>query len=86
MMNYELGEVVLLTFPQTDLRATSKRPALVLFDGGDVDLVVSRITSQPQIGKTEYKIVNWQKAGLLFESWVRVGKIATLDKSLIDRK
>ncbi|MFQ5824444.1 MAG: type II toxin-antitoxin system PemK/MazF family toxin [bacterium] len=44
------------------------------------------MTSQPQIGKTEYKIVNWQKAGLLFESWVRVGKIATLDKSLIDRK
>ena len=65
MTNYELGDVILLAFPHTDLRSISKRPALVLFDGGDVDLVVSRITSQPQTGTSDYKIVNWRNAGLL---------------------
>lgn len=86
MTNYRLGEIVLLAFPQTDLRTTSKRPALVLFDAGDRDVMVSRITSQPHSGQTDYNIGSWEKAGLLFASWVRLGKMATLEKTLIERK
>jgi len=46
-MGYQGGEMVLLSFPFTDATARRRRPALVLLDTGDEDMVVARITSQP---------------------------------------
>lgn len=44
-MGYLGGEIVLLSFPFADATGTRRRPALVLLDTGDEDLVVARITS-----------------------------------------
>ena len=41
-----VGEVVVLPFPQTDLRAGKRRPALVVADLTGDDLILSQITSQ----------------------------------------
>jgi hypothetical protein len=35
MTNSNLGDLVFIAFPHTDLKKVSKRPALVLFDAGD---------------------------------------------------
>lgn len=74
-----------MNFPHTNLQQSAKRPALVVFDEGDDDVVVARITSQPQTGKHDFEITNWRHVGLLFQSWVRAGKLATLEKATIQR-
>ena len=85
MTTYDFGTIVLLNFPYTNLQQSPKRPALVVFDDGDDDVVVARITSQPQTGKHDFEIANWRQVGLIFPSWVRAGKLATLEKTAIQR-
>ena len=43
---YRPGDVVLLVYPFTSGEGAKKRPALVLLDTGDDDVVAARITSQ----------------------------------------
>ncbi|MFZ5994400.1 MAG: type II toxin-antitoxin system PemK/MazF family toxin [Thermodesulfobacteriota bacterium] len=86
MTNYSLGDVVLIGFPHTDLQGVSKRPAIVLYDSGDQDVLVAKITAQEYTTEADYKIVAWQNSGLLAESFVRLGKQATIEKKYIIRK
>src|SRR3990172_11419608 len=86
MIRYKLGDILLLGFPQTDMKGTTKRPAIVLRDDGDLDVMVARITSQEYLSPSDHKIRNWKEAGLLNKSYVRLGKIATLEKGLVLRK
>ncbi|HJW86616.1 MAG TPA: type II toxin-antitoxin system PemK/MazF family toxin [Candidatus Brocadiaceae bacterium] len=83
MINYNLGDIALIGFPHTDLQHTSKRPALVLYDSGDQDILVARVTTQQYLTKTDYKILNWEKSGLLTESYIRLGKLATIKKQYV---
>ena len=48
MTTYQPGDVVLLAFPFTDGVRQKQRPALVLLDTGDPDIVVARITGPTQ--------------------------------------
>src|SRR2546423_14496528 len=86
MQSYQPGEVLLLTFPFADATGARRRPALVLLDTGDADIVVARVTSQ--IGRTVFdvELVEWQQASLLLPSVVRVHKVATLEKRLVERR
>lgn len=59
------------------------RPALVLLDAGDDDIVVARITSQELRDEFDIEILEWKEAGLALASIVRVHKLATLDKGLV---
>jgi len=45
MTNYKCGDIVLIGFPHTDFQGISKRPAIVLYDSGDKDVLVARITT-----------------------------------------
>ena len=76
------GDIVLITFPFTDLSGSKLRPAVVLVDT-NLDLTVCFITTQ----------IGWQEAtdvlltptatnGLRKPSLIRTSKIATLDKTL----
>jgi mRNA interferase MazF len=47
-MSYNLGDIILLGFPHTDLKGVSKRPAVVLYDSGDQDILVARVTTGPK--------------------------------------
>ena len=80
------GDIVLLKFPFTDGKSYKKRPALVINDCDDGDIEVCRITSQIYDTKNDYYLVNWNDAGLKLPSVVRVHKIATLDKSLVEKR
>ncbi|MBW4570754.1 MAG: type II toxin-antitoxin system PemK/MazF family toxin [Tolypothrix carrinoi HA7290-LM1] len=86
MQNYQHGSVVLLALPFSDTATFKLRPALVLLDTADDDIVVSRITSQ--MGKTAFdvEILEWQQAGLMRPSVVRLHKVNTVEKVLVNRQ
>ena len=75
------GDIVLITFPFSDLSGTKLRPAIVLFQN-DTDVTVCFITSKLD-WKEEFDIMLNPSVenGLRKKSLIRVAKIATLDKS-----
>jgi len=86
MKNYSPGEVILVSFPFADATGAKHRPALVLLDTGDDDIVVARVTSQVAQTVLDVELIEWQQAGLLLPSVVRVHKVATLEKRLVERR
>lgn len=87
MTRYNPGDILLLVkFPQTDLKKEVKRPALVLADMNDDDVIVARITSELTQREHDCLIKSWQSAGLLLPSVARIGKVATLHKRFVSRK
>lgn len=85
MTTYSPGQVVLVSFPFTTGSAAKSRPALVVLDHGDNDLLLARITTQPHHAAGDCPIKEWRAAGLLAPSIARLNKLATLDKSLVKR-
>lgn len=83
---FKFGEIILLKFPFTDGKTFKKRPAFVLKDFEDGDILVCRITSQIYKTKNDVMIDNWQQSGLKLPSIIRVQKIATLEKSMVDNE
>lgn len=86
MKDYSFGDILLLKFPFSDGANFKKRPALVISDFGDDDILVCRITSQPVSAHYVIIVKNWKQIGLLLPSVARVAKLATLDKLLIEKK
>jgi mRNA interferase MazF len=86
MAIYSRGEVLLLSFPFSDTTTSKRRPALVLLDTGDNDPIVARITSQIHQTSFDVQLKEWKTAGLMLASVVRVHKLATLQKNLVERR
>jgi mRNA interferase MazF len=86
MSSYAAGDVVLLEFPFTDTSGSKRRPALVLLDTGDDDIVVARVTGQLTATPEDVVLDEWQQAGLLLPSVVRLHKVATLQRRLVDKR
>lgn len=76
------GDIVLITFPFTDLSGSKLRPAVVLADM-NLDLTVCFITTQMGWQETTDVILTPTATnGLRKPSLIRTSKIATLDKAL----
>lgn len=86
MEKYHSGEIVLLSFPLAEVTRVKRRPALVLLDTEDTDIVVARVTSQAVRTPFDVELMEWQQAGLLLPSVVRVHKIATIEKRLVEQR
>ncbi len=86
MTTYNLGDIILIGFPHTDLQGVSKRPAIVLYDSGDQDVLAARVTTQEYKSEADYKVRDRRKCGLLADSYIRLGKQATIEKRFIIRK
>lgn len=76
------GDIILIPFPFTDLSGTKTRPALVLVSN-ELDVVLAFITTQTKWQEQwdlllEPSITN----GIKTPSLVRLGKLATLDKTM----
>jgi mRNA interferase MazF len=88
------GDVVLVAFPFTDLTTSKMRPALVIssnsFHRSGLDVILAGITSQtgkyPRSSDILLSIEDQNRAGLQKTSWVRLGKMVTLDRRLIRGK
>lgn len=85
MMRYQFGDVLLVSWEKNG-PATIKRPAVVLYDNGDRELLVCAVTGKPRFMPTDFKISSWKEAGLLDDSYVRTAKLFSFPKHMIDRK
>jgi len=83
-MKIEVGSVVLLKFPFSDGVGYKRRPALVLKDFEDGDVLVCRITSKIYNSKYDIYLDDWVQYGLKLPSIVRVHKLATMEKDMIE--
>jgi mRNA interferase MazF len=84
--NYQPGDLVLVNFPFTVSGPGKPRPALVILDTGDADVVLARVTTQASNTPFDVTLSDWQQAGLLAPSTVRLHKLATLAKTGVRRR
>lgn len=84
-MRLAFGEVILIRieFHQSPGTGGKIRPAVVLLDAGDDDVVVAPITSRVRANDFEFPIEQWSSAGLNTPSFVRVHKLTVLPKASI---
>lgn len=76
------GDIVLITFPFTDLSGSRLRPAVIIAETMQ-DITVCFITTQIHWKEiTDIQIIPTPVNGLKKPSLLRTSKIATLDKSL----
>ena len=83
MAEYTFGDVVLAEFPFTDQFDMKHRPALIVSEDVDNDLVLLRITSKIRNTETEVLLRDWNGAGLRLPSVVRLEKNVTSNESFI---
>ena len=77
------GDIILITFPFTDLSGSKLRPAVILADTNE-DVTVTFITTQLKWREpTDVLLTPTSSNGLKLQSLIRTSKIATLDKTLI---
>lgn len=85
MINYQIADLLLVDFPFTSTGPGKPRPALVILDTGDADVVLARVTTQSHGSAYDVQILAWKQAGLLAPSTVRLHKVATLAKSRVHK-
>jgi mRNA interferase MazF len=83
---FQRGDLLLLQFPYSGGGLSKLRPAMVVFDVGDSDLLVARVTTQLYKSSFDIAFADWKGAGLLAPSVVRLHKLATLEKASVRRK
>jgi mRNA interferase MazF len=80
-----VGEVVVLPFPQTDLQAGKRRPALVVAGLTGDDLILCQITGQSR--RDGYSIpptsADFDRGRLNVDSFVRAYRLFTVEQSVI---
>lgn len=86
MTTYRKGDVLLVAFPFVGEPKNKRRPALVVADIGDQDVLLARITTQKSRDEFDLELSDWKSAGLLAPSVVRLYKLATINKLLIQRQ
>jgi mRNA interferase MazF len=86
MTTYRPGDLVLIAFPFSGGGQVKSRPAMVVLDVGDPDILAARVTTQPAPSCYDVRLQSWQSAGLLAPSTVRLHKLAALEKSLVQRR
>jgi mRNA interferase MazF len=86
MTTFGPGDLVLVDFPFVSGAASIVRPALVILDVGDSDVVLARVTTQVHQSPHDVAISDWRGAGLRAASYIRLHKLVTADKSAIIRR
>lgn len=79
------GDIVVLPFPQTNLQAGKRRPALVVVDLPGDDLILCQITSQAH--RDSHSILleasDLENGQLKVRSYVRPNRLFTVEQSVI---
>jgi mRNA interferase MazF len=86
MMNCRRGDVVLVLFPDSNLRASKRRPALVVQAQTIVAMITRNMTRAGHPSRTMVKMdnENARGSGLLMDSVVMADNLATIHYSEID--
>ncbi len=85
MGKFTVGNVVLVTFPFSNLKGQKIRPALVLANVEFGNLILCQITSKPYTSKIAISIKSedFSKGSLPVVSFVRPDKLFTADITII---
>jgi mRNA interferase MazF len=85
MVSPSAGAVVLIPFPFSDLSQAKFRPALVIADAGYGDWIMAQVTSKPygDPQAIELRPDDFASGSLLLVSYVRPGKLFTLNQELV---
>ncbi len=88
MDSLSIGQVVLATFPFSDLASNKLRPCLVIGIADFNDTLLCQITSKDYGSKKAVKLLksDFSSGSLVVNSFIRPDKIATLDKARIKRE
>ena len=80
-----IGEVVVLPFPQTDLQAGKRRPALVVADLAGDDLILCQITTQSRRDPYSVPLASedYESGRLKVDSFVRANRPFTIDHAVV---
>ena len=80
-----IGEVVVLPFPQTDLQAGKRRPALVVADLEGDDLILCQITTQSRRDPYSVSLTSsdFESGRLNVDSFARPNRLFTVDHAVI---
>jgi mRNA-degrading endonuclease toxin of MazEF toxin-antitoxin module len=80
-----IGQVVLATFPFSDLTSNKLRPCLIIGVAEFDDVVLCQITSKRYRSKRAVALLqtDFSRGAIVTDSFIRPDKIATLDKSMI---
>jgi mRNA interferase MazF len=80
-----VGEVVVLPFPQTNLQAGKRRPALVVADLPGDDLILCQITSQSRHDgqSVPLSVADFERGRLALDSFIRPQRLFTVEQSVI---
>ncbi len=94
-MSYRRGDIVLVLFPNSDLRTAKRRPALVIqsdhLKTGIAQTIVAMVTSNLARAKHLSRVVislqtpEGKQSGLLTDSVVMTDNLGTIRSSEIDR-
>ena len=80
-----VGEVVVLPFPQTNLQAGKRRPALVVADLTGDDLILCQITSQSRFD--DYSVLlavaDFERGRLAVDSFLCPNRLFTVEQSVV---
>jgi mRNA interferase MazF len=81
------GDVVVVPFPQTDLRPGKLRPALTLVNLPGDDLILCQITTQSRFDGFSISLdhSDFSRGRLPVSSFIRVNRLFTVDQSVIVR-
>lgn len=87
MGKFAVGEVVLVSFPFSNLQGQKIRPALVIAKVEFDNFILCQITSKPYTSKLAIRIStdNFQEGSLPVASYVRPDKLFTADSSIINK-
>ena len=82
------GDIIVIDFPFSSLKESKRRPVLILKAPKGGDVIVNQITGSSYEKSVEIKIENkdFRQGSLKRESFVRVDKIGSIEKSLVKYK
>lgn len=80
-----VGEIVVLPFPQTDLRPGKRRPALVVAALPGDDMILCQITSRSHSDGFSVSLTNddFERGHLAVDSFIRPNRLFTVEQSVV---
>ena len=88
MEGFVRGDVIIIEFPYSNLKDVKRRPVLILKVPKGDDVIVAQITGESYEGDLEIPLnkEDFKQGSLKRESYIRIDKIASIEKYLIKYK
>jgi mRNA interferase MazF len=83
---HPIGEIVLIRIGFHQGPGGKVRPAIIVLDSGDDDVVAAPVTSQSRQSPYDLAIADWPGAGLNVASSIRIDKLTVLAKTEVIRR